>query len=68
MYFAYFSKDGEAVESCPFSADLVHHIVLEQGIRIMDRITGYVLIAGHSGDLSSVSSLNSQYQTLKHFM
>jgi hypothetical protein len=43
VYFANFSKGGEAVESCPYSADLVHDIVLEQGIRIMDRITGYAL-------------------------
>jgi hypothetical protein len=43
VYFAYFAMGGEAVESCPFSPNLAHHVVLEQGIIIIDRITGYAL-------------------------
>jgi hypothetical protein len=43
VYFAYFAMGGEAIESCPFSPDLTHHIVQEQGIIIMDRTTGYAL-------------------------
>jgi hypothetical protein len=43
VYFAYFAMDGEAVESCPFSSDQAHEMVVEQGIIIMDRITGYAL-------------------------
>jgi hypothetical protein len=44
VYFAYFSMGGQAIESCPFSPDPAHNMVLEQGIRIMDRITRYALL------------------------